>query len=66
MNLNSLNLKIIIGAIYLAVISIVTGHVIGVYISHVVAMRKLQHVKLTLKSQYPMIVLMILYTVISL
>ena len=51
---------------YLAVISIVTGHIVGVYISHVVGMRKLQDVKLTLKSQYPMIVVMILYTVISL
>jgi hypothetical protein len=45
---------------------IVAGHVIAVYLAHVVALRSLRNPKLAMRSQYPMVVLMIFYTVFSL
>ena len=45
---------------------IVGGHIIAVYLAHVVALRSLRNPKLAMRSQYPMIVLMIFYTVFSL
>ena len=49
-----------------AVISIVVGHIIAVYISHVVAMKKLGNRKTAIQSQIPMLGLMIIYTISSL
>jgi hypothetical protein len=51
---------------YSAVVAIVLGHVIAVYLAHLVAMRLLRNRTAAIRSQYPMLVLMVCYTVISL
>ncbi|PZC51250.1 MAG: hypothetical protein DK304_000125 [Chloroflexi bacterium] len=49
-----------------SVAAIVLGHIIAVYISHVTAVRQLKDRRSALRSQYPMLVLMIAYTMTSL
>jgi hypothetical protein len=51
---------------YSQIALMVGGHVIAIYIAHVAALRLLRDPKLTMRSQYPMVALMILYTVFSL
>lgn len=51
---------------YTAVITIVIGHILAVYLAHLMALRTLRDHTLALRSQYPMLVLMVAYTVISL
>lgn len=51
---------------YSQVALVVGGHVIAVYLAHVVALRLLRHPRLATRSQYPMLALMILYTILSL
>jgi hypothetical protein len=51
---------------FMAVASIVLGHIIAVYLSHVIALKNLKEPKTALRSQYPMLALMVGYTVISL
>jgi hypothetical protein len=51
---------------YSQVVLIVAGHVLAVYLAHVVSLRYFGSPKLALRSQLPMIVLMILYTIFSL
>lgn len=51
---------------YTAVIAIVVGHVVAVYLAHVVAQRSFGSNLAALKSQLPMLVLMVGYTVVSL
>lgn len=51
---------------YSQVALIVAGHVIAVYLAHAVALRLHGDSKLARRSQYPILVLMILYTVSSL
>lgn len=51
---------------YLAVIAIILGHVIAVYIAHVVALREFRDRRAALRSQLPMLVLMVGYTAVSL
>ncbi|HSK98762.1 MAG TPA: hypothetical protein VK869_00350 [Rubrobacteraceae bacterium] len=51
---------------YSQVALVVVGHVIAVYLAHVVALRLLRHPRLATRSQYPMLALMILYTIFSL
>ncbi|MFQ5763589.1 MAG: hypothetical protein ACE5GT_01560 [Rhodospirillales bacterium] len=51
---------------YLAVAAIVTGHVIAVYLAHVVAMTTLEDRRRALGSQYPMTALMVAFTITSL
>jgi hypothetical protein len=51
---------------YTAVIVIVLGHVIAVYVAHVVALREFRDRRAALRSQLPMLVLMVGYTVASL
>ena len=51
---------------YTAVITIIVGHVLAVYLAHIVAIRILRDHAVALRSQYPMLVLMIGYTVMSL
>ncbi|MEA2682543.1 MAG: hypothetical protein QOK05_871 [Chloroflexota bacterium] len=50
----------------LQVILIVLGHVIAVYLSHVRSLTLFPRAKAALRSQYPMLVLMVIYTVTSL
>ena len=49
-----------------AVAAIVTGHIIAVYVSHVVAVMSFHGRASALRSQYPMLVLMVGYTMLSL
>jgi Cu/Zn superoxide dismutase len=51
---------------YLQVALIVAGHVIAVYLSHVMSLRLLHTPRLVMRGQLPMLALMILYTVFSL
>jgi hypothetical protein len=51
---------------YTAVVAIVLGHVIAVYVAHAVALREFPDRRAALKSQVPMLVLMVGYTMVSL
>jgi hypothetical protein len=51
---------------YSQVVLIVAGHVLAVYLAHMVSLRFFGSPKLALRSQLPMLVLMILYTIFSL
>ncbi|MDP6786319.1 MAG: hypothetical protein QGI13_04235 [Rhodospirillales bacterium] len=51
---------------YVSVTAIVVGHALAVYISHVSAMRVFAERGAALRSQIPMLVLMVAYTMISL
>ena len=51
---------------YFQVALIVIGHVIAVYLAHLVALRLLENRRKALLSQLPMLVLMVFYTVFSL
>jgi hypothetical protein len=51
---------------YTSVIAIVLGHVVAVYVAHVVALRALSTRRAAIRSQFPMLVLMIGYTIVSL
>jgi hypothetical protein len=51
---------------YSQVALIVAGHIIAVYLAHLIALRLLQDPRRVLKSQLPMLALMVLYTVFSL
>jgi hypothetical protein len=51
---------------YLSVIAIVTGHIIAVWIGHVTASSVFRESRAAGQSQYPMLVLMVCYTMLSL
>ena len=51
---------------FLSVALIVLGHVLAVYLAHRVAIRTFSNRALVMRSQYPMLTLMVVYTVISL
>jgi hypothetical protein len=51
---------------YTAVVAIVAGHVIAVYVAHAVALREFRDRGAALRSQLPMLVLMVSYTIVSL
>src|SRR5262249_27062 len=51
---------------YLSVGAIVIGHVLAVYLAHVMALRVYGDPRTALRSQIPMLVLMVLYTMSSL
>ena len=51
---------------FTAVAGIVVGHIIAVYLAHVIALRTLKEHRPALCSQYPMLALMVGYTMISL
>ena len=51
---------------FTAVIGIVAGHIIAVYLAHVVALRTLGERRAAVRSQYPMLALMVGYTMLSL
>jgi hypothetical protein len=51
---------------YAAVTAIVAGHVLGVYLAHVTALQAFADRRLALRSQYPMLALMVSYTMLSL
>jgi hypothetical protein len=49
-----------------SVIAIVTGHIVAVWLAHVVALRRFRDSHTALRSQIPMLVLMVAYTMLSL
>jgi hypothetical protein len=51
---------------YTTVLAIVVGHIIAVYLAHLVAVRALGQRTIALRSQYPMLGLMVGYTMLSL
>jgi len=51
---------------YTSVIAIVTGHIIAVWLAHVMALRSFRNSRAALFSQIPMLLLMVAYTVLSL
>jgi hypothetical protein len=51
---------------YTAVIAIIIGHVFAVGVAHFVALRVFESPSVALKSQYPFLVLMVAYTMLSL
>ena len=51
---------------YTSVIAIVAGHVAAVYLAHAMALRVFKEKRIALRSQYPMLMLMVGYTMISL
>ncbi len=51
---------------FLSVAVIVAGHIIAVYLSHRIAMGIFGDSRTAVKSQYPMLLLMVLYTMVSL
>jgi len=51
---------------YTSVIAIVTGHIIAVWLAHVMALRTFHRNRAALLSQIPMLLLMVAYTMLSL
>ena len=51
---------------YLSTVLIVVGHVMAVYLAHLVATRLFSDRSTARSSQYPMLMLMVMYTVVSL
>ncbi len=51
---------------YLSVVAIVTGHVVAVWVGHVTAFAVFRDGRAASRSQYPMLVLMVTYTMLSL
>jgi hypothetical protein len=51
---------------YTAVSAIVLGHVVAVWAAHVIALREFPDRRAALRSQYPMLILMVGYTMVSL
>jgi hypothetical protein len=51
---------------YVSVAAIVIGHIAAVYLAHVTALRDIGDKQAALRSQYPMLVLMVGYTMLSL
>jgi hypothetical protein len=51
---------------YTAVTAIVVGHIVAVYVAHVIALREFPSPRRAIRSQYPMLVLMVGYTMVSL
>jgi hypothetical protein len=51
---------------FVSVAAIVIGHIVAVYLAHVIALRTIADRPLAIRSQYPMLVLMVGYTMVSL
>ncbi|MBI4311002.1 MAG: hypothetical protein HY681_04390 [Chloroflexi bacterium] len=51
---------------FLGVGAIVVGHIVAVYVAHVMALRQVGERRAALRSQYPMLALMVGYTMVSL
>jgi hypothetical protein len=51
---------------YLSVVAIVTGHIVAVWVGHVTASAVFRDSRAASRSQYPMLVLMVTYTMLSL
>lgn len=63
LNYQLINLKILWN---LQVALIILGHIVAVYIAHIIALHFFQDRKVAIRSQYPMLVLMVSYTMLGL
>ena len=54
------------GLWYSSVGLIIVGHIIAVYLAHLISLRTFQDKSAAINSQYPMLMLMVIYTVVSL
>jgi len=54
------------GLWYLSVGLIIVGHIIAVYLAHLISLRTFQDNSAAISSQYPMLMLMLIYTAVSL
>lgn len=70
--LGTADYKIEIGVInaralwWLSITLIVAGHILAVYLAHLISIRTFSNRAMALNSQYPMLTLMVMYTVVSL
>ena len=51
---------------WVSIVAIVLGHILSVYIAHIISLRRMPTSAMAVKSQYPMLALMIVYTATSL
>ena len=51
---------------WVSIVAIVLGHILSVYIAHIISLRRMPTSALAVMSQYPMLALMIVYTATSL
>ena len=51
---------------WVSIVAIVLGHILSVYIAHIISLRRMPTSAQAVKSQYPMLALMIVYTATSL
>jgi hypothetical protein len=51
---------------FISLAAIVTGHIVAVYVAHIMALRMFPDRRQAIRSQYPMLVLMVGYTMVSL
>ncbi|MDA1188539.1 MAG: hypothetical protein O2854_02495 [Chloroflexi bacterium] len=51
---------------FTSIVAIVLGHIIAVYLAHLVSLREIKNHSQALRSQYPMLALMVVYTATSL
>ena len=51
---------------WVSIVAIVLGHILSVYIAHIISLRRMPTSALAVRSQYPMLALMIVYTATSL
>ena len=63
LNPNAINARVVW---YISVSAIVVGHIVSVYVAHIISLREMPDHASALKSQYPMLALMVSYTATSL
>jgi len=51
---------------FLSLFSIVIGHILSIFIAHKIAFNQVKNIHVVMKSQYPMLALMVIYTATSL
>lgn len=51
---------------FIEITAIIAAHIGGVWFAHVIALRRFKYHRLAVRSQYPMMILMLFYTVSTL
>ncbi len=62
-NISVINAKT---AWFISLISIISGHIISILVGHIIALKIFKTQKIAIRSQYPMLFLMVFYTALSL
>ena len=65
---NTINISIINAKIawFISLISIISGHIISIFVAHIIALKIFKNQNIAIRSQYPMLFLMVFYTALSL